>query len=538
MSWINVRWQNVKKMVNLKNRWLKRIGLSVLACITIIILNFSPLITQPVKSQLIPFKVATEPTFPPFEMQSEDGKGLQGFDIDLIKAIGKEVGLAVEIEALPFDGIIPALQSGTIDGAISGITITAERAKSIDFASPYFKAGLAIAVQEKNNSIESFEDLKGKKIAVQIGTTGAMEAEKIPNSQITTFDSAVLALQELVNGKVDAVVNDAPVTLFAVKEAGLKGVKVVGELVTEEFYGIALPKNSDKVALLNHGLFEILRNGTYTAIYHKWFAGDPFSLPLIAPALIGSTSADTVNNFAADINTTSKQSLLNLLLQRLPQGAIITLTLTAFSVFFGLLGGSLIAFGLISQNEILKNILRLYVEFFRGTPMLVQLFIIYFGLPALFKGIGLEWSLDRFPAAIIALSLNVAAYLAEIIRGGIQSIDKGQWEACQSLGMNTWQTMKEVIMPQAFRRILPPLGNEFITLIKDTSLVAVIGFSELFRQGQLIVSTTYQAFEVYLAVAFVYLILTSLSSIFFKWLEQKMDPVGNAKNKTVTTANT
>lgn len=516
-----------------QNKWLKRIGLALLACITIIILNLSPLIIQPARSQLIPFKVATEPTFPPFEMQSDDGKGLQGFDIDLMKAIGKEMGLDVEFESLPFDGIIPALQSGTIDAAISGITITAERAKSIDFASPYFKAGLAIAVEDNNDTIEDFRDLEGKKIAVQIGTTGAIEAEKIPNTEITTFDSSVLALEELVNGKVDAVVNDGPVTLFAIKDAGLKGVKIVGELVTEEFYGIALPKNSDKVQILNHGLFKILQNGTYTGIFKKWFAGDPLTLPLIAPTLVGSTASDTVNDFGTVSNSAPSQSLLQLLIQRLPQGAIITLTLTAFSVFFGLIVASFIAFGLISNNNILKTLLRLYVEFFRGTPMLVQLFIIYFGLPALFKGIGLEWSLDRFPAAIIALSLNVGAYLAEIIRGGIQSIDPGQWEACESLGMSRSQAMKDVIMPQAFRRILPPLGNEFITLIKDTSLVAVIGFSELFRQGQLIVSTTYQAFGVYIAVALVYLFLTSLSSFFFKWLEQKMDPVGQAKKKAM-----
>ena len=531
-----IRYFYLRKMVNkLKNKWLKRLGLVILGCIIILSFNLSAVISQPSQEQLIPFKVATEPTFPPFEMQSDDGKDLQGFDIDLMRAIGKEVGLDVQFESLPFDGIIPALQSRTVDAAISGITITAERAKSIDFASPYFKAGLAIAVPENNNDVEDFEDLQGKKIAVQIVTTGAIEAEKIPNTQLTTFDSAVLALQELVNSKVDAVVNDAPVTLYAIQKAGLKGVKVVGELVTEEFYGIALPKYSDKVQLLNYGLFEILRNGTYTQIYQKWFAGEPLTLPLIAPSLVGSNASASDSNVnggsVTNLAITGNQSVLSLLIQRLPQGAIITLALTACSVFFGLIGGSLIAFGLISQNEILKNILRIYVEFFRGTPMLVQLFIIYFGLPALFQGIGLQWSLNRFPAAVIALSLNVAAYLAEIIRGGIQSIDQGQWEACESLGMDTMQTMKQVIMPQAFRRILPPLDNEFITLIKDTSLVAVIGFSELFRQGQLIVSTTYQAFQVYIAVALVYLFLTSLSSLFFKWLEQKMDPVGQAKKQ-------
>ncbi len=479
-----------------------------------------------------PFIVATEPTFPPFEMSDEKTGTLTGFDIDLINAIGQEANLNIQIESLPFDGIIPALQSGTIQAAISGITITAERAKSIAFSSPYFQAGLAIAVQEKNTTIKTEKDLAGKRIAVQIGTTGAMAAAKIPGAEIINFDSAAIALQELVNGKVDAVVNDGPVTLYAIKNAGLKGVKVVSEIGTADFYGIALPKTqegsiNENVMQINYGLFRAIKDGTYKALYQKWFGIEPPFLPLVAPALIGSSDTAAIATIA-----TPQQPFVVLVFRNLIKGAGITVILTVFAVFFGLLGGTLVALGLISPVKILQWLFRIYVEFFRGTPMLVQLFIIYFGLPALFKGLGLEWTLDRFPAAVIALSLNVAAYLAEIIRGGIQSIDHGQWEACQSLGMSPFQTMKEVIFPQAFRRILPPLGNEFITLIKDTSLTAVIGFSELFREGQLVVATTYKAFQVYIAVALVYLVLTTLSSLAFKWLEQYMDPVGRAKKQT------
>lgn len=492
-------------------------GLIIFVSILLTILN--PLTHKSVFSQSTSFTVGTEPTFPPLEMPSRTGDGLEGFDIDLMNAIGKEVGLNIVFESMPFDGLIPALQSNTIDAAIGGITITPERANSVRFSSPYFQAGLAIAVQQNNNTIEDYQDLQGKKIAVAIGTTGAIEASKIPNAQVITFDSAVLALQELANGKVDAVLNDSPVTLFAIKEAGLQKIKIVGTVEKQEYYGIILPKNSDKVPLINYGLYEILRNGTYNQIYRKWFSGEPPSLPIIAPSLIATSTSDT--NPQENTNS-ANQSLTTLLINKLPQGALITIILTSFSIFFGFIGGSLIAFGLISHNNILKLILRIYVEFFRGTPMLVQLFIIYFGLPAFFEGIGLSWSLQRFPAAIIALSLNVSAYLAEIIRGGIDSIDNGQWEACESLGMNYWQTMKEVILPQAFRRILPPLGNEFITLIKDTSLVAVIGFAELFRQGQLIVATTYQSFTVYITVALVYLCLTTLSSFVFKSVEKRM----------------
>jgi arginine/lysine/histidine/glutamine transport system substrate-binding/permease protein len=464
-----------------------------------------------------PFKVATEATFPPFEFQNNKTGQIEGFDIDLIKAIGKQAGLNIEIVNLPFDGIIPALQSRNVRAAISGMTITAERARAIDFSRPYFKAGLAIAVREDNTTITGFDSLKDKRIAVQIGTTGAEEAKKVPGAKITTFDNAVLALQELVNGNVDAVVNDGPVTLYAIKDAGLKGVKIVGELLTEEYYGIALAKDSPYVQLINDALGKLIQSGEYDAIYRKWFAGKPPELPLVAPSLANATT----NTFSW------RQVFYNLIVLGVP----ITLVLTSLSFLFGLLGGTLVAIALISPYKWLRTLCRIYVDFFRGTPMLVQLFIIYFGLPNLLRELGLGFTIDRLPAAILALSLNVAAYLAEIMRGGIQSVDKGQWEACSSLGMSPVQTMKEVIFPQAFRRMLPPLGNEFITLIKDTSLAAVIGFEELFRQGQLIVATTYKAFEIYIAVALIYLILTTLSSFFFKWLEGYMDPIGRATKK-------
>ncbi len=465
-----------------------------------------------------PFKVATEPTFPPFEMQAESGQGLQGFDVDLMNAIGEEADLKIEWVSLPFDGIIPALQSGTVNAAISGMTITAERIQTIDFSRPYFKAGLAIAVKEDTNDIKGFDDLKNRKIAVQIGTTGAKEAAKIPGAQISTFDNAVLALQELTNGRVDAVVNDAPATLYAIKDAGLQGVKIVGELLTEEYYGIALPKNSPDLEAVNGAIATLLSTGKYDQIYQRWFAGNPPELPLVAPALTASESAPAFN---------WGKVFYNLIFVGIPW----TIALTVLSFILGLIGGTLAALALISPYKPLRWLCRFYVEFFRGTPMLVQLFIIYFGLPALFRELGLGFDIDRFAAAIIALSLNVAAYLAEIMRGGIQSIDSGQWEACSSLGMSPVQTMQDVILPQAFRRMLPPLGNEFITLIKDTSLVAVIGFEELFRQGQLMVATTYRAFEIYIAVALVYLVLTILSSVFFKWLEVKMNPLARMKSK-------
>jgi ABC-type amino acid transport substrate-binding protein len=227
-------------------------------------------------------RVATEPAFAPFESKGVSGD-LVGFDIDLMKAVGEAAGMTVDFQSLPFDGIIPALQANTVDAAISAITITPERAKTVSFSRPYFKAGLAIAVPEDDTTITSLDGLKGKKIAVQIGTTGAKTAKGISGSEVREFDSAPLALQELANGNVDAVVNDAPVTLDAIKSGNIKGLKVVGKLVTEEFYGIALPKDSPNVEAVNAGLAKIIADGTYAKIYKQWFGEEPPTLPETVP---------------------------------------------------------------------------------------------------------------------------------------------------------------------------------------------------------------------------------------------------------------
>lgn len=227
---------------------------------------------------------------------------------------------------------------------------------------------------------------------------------------------------------------------------------------------------------------------------------------------------------------------MEIILDALPNlllGALVTLQLTAVTVLLGMALGSLIGIARLSASRPLSMLARIYIDFLRGTPLLVQIFMIYFGLPALVKGLGFSFSLNQWTAAVLALTLNSAAYIAEIVRGAIQSIELGQREASESLGLGPVQTMRYVIFPQAFRRMIPPLGNEFISLLKDTSLVAVIGFEELFRRGQLIVAQNYRAFEVYFAVALIYLVLTLLSSQAFGLLEQWMSPVERAKRKAV-----
>jgi len=227
---------------------------------------------------------ATEPTFPPFEFR-DSSNNLTGFDIDLLKAIGEAAGFNVKFESMQFDGMIPALQAGTVDGAISAMTIKPERAQVVDFSRPYYKSGLGIAVQESNTDITSFESLQGKNIASQIGTTGAEKAGEVQGAQVRTFDNAPTALQELANGNVDAVVHDAPAILYAIKSGNVRGLKVVGELLTEEYYGIPVPKGSPNLERINQGLTTILENGTYDEIYQKYFGEKPPELPETAPSL-------------------------------------------------------------------------------------------------------------------------------------------------------------------------------------------------------------------------------------------------------------
>jgi len=193
--------------------WRRRLLLVVAGLLTAVLLRGLATASQ---AGARPWKVGTDPTFPPFEYRDGTSGTITGFDVELIEALGKQAGHPIELVALPFDGIIPALQSRSIDAAISAITITAERARAVDFSHPYFKAGLAIVVRDKDPEIKRFDDLRDKRIAVQIGTTGAIEAAKVPGAKVSSFDSTPLALQELANGNADAVINDIPATLFAI----------------------------------------------------------------------------------------------------------------------------------------------------------------------------------------------------------------------------------------------------------------------------------------------------------------------------------
>ncbi|AJJ12278.1 inner membrane amino-acid ABC transporter permease protein yecS [Yersinia rohdei] len=210
------------------------------------------------------------------------------------------------------------------------------------------------------------------------------------------------------------------------------------------------------------------------------------------------------------------QESIQLVLDSAPfllKGAWLTLQLSLGGMFFGLALGFMLAMMRLSRFLSLSLLSRFYVSIFRGTPLIAQLFMIYYGLPQF----GIE--LDPMPAALIGLSLNTAAYTSETLRAAISSIEKGQWEAAASIGMTRWQTLYRVILPQAGRTALPPLGNSFIGLVKDTSLAATIQVPELFRQAQLVTSRTLEVFTMYLAASLIYWIMATLLSALQNRLE-------------------
>lgn len=218
-----------------------------------------------------------------------------------------------------------------------------------------------------------------------------------------------------------------------------------------------------------------------------------------------------------------------LILRSLPDllaGSLTTLLLTTTSIGIGLVLGTIMGLMRLSRVKAVGAFAAGYVWFFRGTPLLVQIMLIYYALPHL--GV----SMDRWQAGVTALSLNSAAYIAEIVRAGVQSIDIGQTEAAWALGLTRWQTVRFIILPQAFRRIIPPLGNEFILLLKDSSLVSVIALEELLRKGQLIVTRSFKPIEIYAMVAIMYLVMTTLISLLVSVTERRL------RLQTRTTQNT
>jgi len=451
---------------------------------------------DPVKARGV-LRVGLEGTYPPFNYQDSNGR-LTGFEVDLAKALGARMGVSVEFHPAPFAGLLAALDIGRTDVVMDQITITPDRAKKYAFTAPYSVSGIQMIVRKGDEKrFHSPADLAGHGVGVGLGTNYEqwMRANQ-PRAEIKTYDDDPTKYQDLRSGRIDVVLNDRLTAIDMMRRTG--GVFVsAGPPFARQEMGIALRKDQPALlADLDQALAALRADGQLVAISNRWFGAD------VTPRDVGAPTA----GFA--LAWRSAPALLT--------GAIYTIGLSVGAMTIGLSLGLGLALMRLSGLAALSIPARIYVSAIRGTPLLVQLFLIYYGLPQF----GIR--LDPIPSALIGFSLNVGAYTAEILRGAIAAVDRGQWEAAAVIGMGPAQTMRRVILPQAARTALAPLGNSFISLVKDTSLAATIQVPELFRQAQLITARTFEVFAMYLSAAALYWVLSSLLAQAQAWAEARV----------------
>jgi len=481
---------------------LRRIAATLLLLLLSPLPSFAQTALQRVR-QSGELRVGTDATYPPFE--SVEGEQFSGFDIDLINAIAREMNVRARFINASFDGIFPALQNGTFDAVISSVTITQERKASMLFSDPYYDSGQLISVREDTQGIATPDDLKGKTVGVQINTTAQYDLEKRAGVTVNKYNTIDLALLDLQNKRIEAVVCDAPVLKYMIFKS-FRGLKTVGRRFTDEKFGIAVAQgNEDLVSEINAALKKIRESGEYDKIHETWFG----------EAAERTAEAEAVKTRPRVFDTELAKRTLPLFLK----GIWLTAQLAFLSLLFGLPIGLLLALARVQSSRLLKAPAAVYVEVMRGTPLLVQILFIYFVLPSFGVSIPAFWS------GIIALTLNSAAYIAEIFRAGILSIDAGQMEAARSLGMTYAQAMRRIILPQTFRRVVPPLTNEAIALLKDSSLVSIIGLTELARTGQELASRNAAPLTIWPMVAIFYLLLTFPLTRIAEYLERRWKTV-------------
>lgn len=476
-----------------------RIKSRLLIASLLVVASFLFTFTNNVSANKERLVVGTDTNYVPFEFLDAESGEYIGFDMDLLAAIAEEVGFEYELKPMDFAGIIPALQTENLDLAIAGISMNPVREETIDFSEPYYDAGTAILVRSDEEAIQTADDLKGKVVATKQGTASYEYVTEIKEiKEVVPFPNIDQAYMELEKGSADAVVFDLPSLLYYINTEAEGRVKLLDDLLEGQTFGIAFPKGSPLKTEVDLALAKLKEDGSYDKLHEKWFGETPVKIEEKEFKLDWSYAIDA--------------------LPTLMQGVKYTILISVLGLVIGLVIGVIVGFGRIAKNKFIYGLATVYVEVLRGTPIMIQALYIYFAIPMM-----LETQINPIVAGVIAISINAGAYIAEIVRGSVNSIDQGQSEAGRSLGLTRMQTMYHIVWPQAFKRMIPPLGNQFIISLKDTSLLTVIGVGELTRQGTIIVSTNFRAVEIYTMVALLYLIMTLSISFLLKFIERRMD---------------
>ncbi|UXT37603.1 ABC transporter permease subunit [Staphylococcus aureus] len=415
-----------------------------------------------------------------------------GVDIDLAKKIAKDNNLKLKIVNMSFDSLLGALKTGKIDIIISGMTSTPERKKQVDFSDSYMMTkNIMLVKKDKVNEYKDIKDFNNKKVGAQKGTEQEKIAQtEIENASITSLSRLPDVILALKSGKVEGAVVEKPVAEAYLKQNPKLGISNVKFNEEEKDTVIAVPKDSPKLlSQVNKTIKEVKDKG-----------------------LIDKYMTNAANAMNDDSGFISKYGSFFL------KGIKITILISLIGVALGSILGAFVALMKLSKIKIISWIASIYIEILRGTPMLVQVFIVFFGITA---ALGLD--ISALVCGTIALVINSSAYIAEIIRAGINAVDKGQMEAARSLGLNYRQTMKSVIMPQAIKNILPALGNEFVTLIKESSIVSTIGVGEIMFNAQVVQGISFDPFTPLLVAAALYFVLTFVLTRIMNMIEGRLN---------------
>ncbi|HEB2148831.1 TPA: ABC transporter permease subunit [Staphylococcus aureus] len=415
-----------------------------------------------------------------------------GVDIDLAKKIAKDNNLKLKIVNMSFDSLLGALKTGKIDIIISGMTSTPERKKQVDFSDSYMMTkNIMLVKKDKVNEYKDIKDFNNKKVGAQKGTEQEKIAQtEIENASITSLSRLPDVILALKSGKVEGAVVEKPVAEAYLKQNPKLGISNVKFNEEEKDTVIAVPKDSPKLlSQINKTIKEVKDKG-----------------------LIDKYMTNAANAMNDDSGFISKYGSFFL------KGIKITILISLIGVALGSILGAFVALMKLSKIKIISWIASIYIEILRGTPMLVQVFIVFFGITA---ALGLD--ISALVCGTIALVINSSAYIAEIIRAGINAVDKGQMEAARSLGLNYRQTMKSVIMPQVIKNILPALGNEFVTLIKESSIVSTIGVGEIMFNAQVVQGISFDPFTPLLVAAALYFVLTFVLTRIMNMIEGRLN---------------
>ncbi len=448
--------------------------------------------------------VALTGKYPPFSMYAPDGR-LVGFDVDVSLEIGKRIGREVEFVTTEWDGILAGLLSGKYDAIIGSMAITPERQKKVDFSTPYYESGAQLFIHKNlRGEISSIEDCGVKRIGVVLGETFEhFLGKEHPGIPVRTYKSTVDIFQDVENGRLAGFVSDRLLGAYQIRKTG-KPFIATGDLLYRERMAIPVVKErKELLAEINSALKQIKLDGTLEDIENKWFALE---------------DAEGGENKSGQFKAIKKATVAKML----GKGFMITLLVALASIVFGFIIA--LPSGIILNNPGLwgHSIVRAVNDFIRGTPVLIQLFFVYYGLGS--KQVGLN--LSPISAAIITLSVNASAYMAEVVRSGLMAVDPGQTRAARALGFTKSQIFVSIVWPQAFRIAIPPLMNSVVALLKDTALVSVISVSEVIKEAQSIISVTFDPVKYYFIVALMFFIVTFPLMKLSGMLERKIKEKG------------